>query len=74
MDLLAEVCALVELHEQWVAIDSNASFGRVLDAPLSIKLSSGAVVVDADPDLDVLCQRLTAERRTSLTIVFAGRQ
>ena len=74
MDVLSEVCANVELRDQWVAIDMNASFGRVFDAPLSIKLSTGAVVVDADADLDVLCQRLTAERRTSLTIVFAGRQ
>ncbi len=35
-------------------------------------LTSGAVVVDADDELDVLCARLKAARRTSLTIVYAG--
>jgi hypothetical protein len=60
------------LRDQWVAIDPQGLFGRILDAPIGLTLPSGAVVVDADEALDVLCQRLSAERRTCLTIVFAG--
>lgn len=73
-ELGAEAYAHAALRGQWVAIDPQAQFGRVFDTPLSIKLVSGAVVVDADVDLDVLCQRLNAERRTSLTILFVGRE
>ena len=40
--------------------------------PLRVRLPNGAVVVDADEELDVLCRRLSAERRTKLTIVYAG--
>jgi hypothetical protein len=36
-----------------------------------LQLRSGAVVVDADRELDVLCARLRAAEETSLTIVFA---
>jgi hypothetical protein len=35
-------------------------------------LKSGAMVVDADPNLDELCARLRAANRSSLTIVFAA--
>jgi hypothetical protein len=37
-----------------------------------VALQSGAVVVDADDELDVLCARLNAAKLTSLTIVYAG--
>jgi hypothetical protein len=39
--------------------------------PLLVALRSGAVVIDADDELDVLCARLKAARETSLTIVYA---
>ncbi|HEX6837973.1 MAG TPA: hypothetical protein VF334_15455 [Polyangia bacterium] len=35
-------------------------------------LASGAIVVDADDELDVLCARLNEAKLTSLTIVYAG--
>jgi hypothetical protein len=68
---LAELTSVPSLKDRWVAIDPN---GTVPDreTPLSVSLRSGAVVVDADDELDVLCARLNAARLTSLTIVFAG--
>jgi hypothetical protein len=36
-----------------------------------VALRSGAVVVDADDELDVLCARLKKAKQTSLTIVYA---
>jgi len=59
------------LRDHWVAIDTT---GRVRsdETPLRLRLHTGAVVIDADAELDVLCRRLSAERRTSLTILYAG--
>jgi len=68
---LAELSCLPSLRDQWVAIDP-AGITRTSETPLRLPLRSGAVVIDADEDLDVLCRRLSAERRTSLTILFAG--
>lgn len=60
------------LRERWVAVDPRGMSDRA--TPLQLMLQSGAVVVDADPDLDVLCARLRARRETSLTIVYAPGQ
>ena len=54
-----------ELHDRWVAIDPRG--GRGL-----LALRTGAVVVDLDPDLDALCLRVSASRRSSLTILYCG--
>jgi hypothetical protein len=62
----------------WVAIApapmsrANPSNDRV--TPLRVALQSGAVVVDADDELDVLCARLKAAKQTSLTIVYNGKR
>jgi hypothetical protein len=66
----AELAQVPSLKDRWVAIDPRGSAGD--DTPLRVALTSGAVVVDADDELDVLCARLKAARRTSLTIVYAG--
>lgn len=68
---IAELAKLPSLKDRWVAIDPQ---GRIEDreTPLQVALTSGAVVVDADDELDVLCARLKAAKLTSLTIVFAG--
>lgn len=68
---IAELAKLPSLRDRWVAIDPQ---GTVADraTPLQVALASGAVVVDADDELDVLCARLSAAKLTSLTIVFAG--
>ena len=42
------------------------------NTPLQVALRSGAIVVDADDELDVLVSRLSAAKLTSLTIVYAG--
>jgi hypothetical protein len=42
------------------------------ETPLRLALESGAIVVDADDELDVLCKRLKAANQTSLTIVWNG--
>ena len=55
------------LRDRWVAIDPRGGRG-------ALALRSGAVVVDNDDELDELCARITAAHRTSLTIVFCGRQ
>ncbi len=68
---LAELASVPSLKDRWVAIDPNGS-SPDRDTPLSVSLRSGAVVVDADDELDVLCARLNAAKLTSLTIVFAG--
>jgi hypothetical protein len=70
----AEIETIPALHDQWVAIDpaGGPPIPRKDPTPLRFMLRSGAVVIDADPELDVLCRRLSAERRTSLTIVYAG--
>jgi hypothetical protein len=58
------------LRDRWVAV---APLGALPPRQLHL-LKSGEVVVDADPDLDVLCGRLRAAEATSLTIVYAGRR
>ena len=67
----SELCTNPLLRDHWVAIDP---VGRVRrgSSPLAVTLASGGVVVDADEDLEVLCQRISSARRTSLTIVYAG--
>ena len=65
----ADLAAVPALRGNWVAVDSAPQ--RVSRVTRYVTLRSGAIVVDADEDLDVLCRRLKAERRTSLTIVFA---
>ena len=67
----AELANVPSLQDRWVAIDPRGS-GSEKDTPLRMALKSGAVVVDADDELDVLCARLKAARRTSLTIVYCG--
>jgi hypothetical protein len=56
------------LRGNWVALDPAP---RANDETLCT-LRSGAAVVDADENLDVLCRRIKAARKTSLTIVFAS--
>ena len=68
---LAGIESVPALRDQWVAIDTTGRV-RAHNTPLCVPLRSGAIVVDADHDLDVLCRRLKAERRTSLEIHFAG--
>ena len=68
---LAELANVPSLKDRWVAIDPRGG-SPDRDTPLSVALRSGAVVVDADDELDVLCARLNAAKLTSLTIVFAG--
>lgn len=65
-----EISQVPTLRRQWVAIDPRGLSDRI--TPLKVSLRSGAVVVDADAELDVLCARLKAEGETSLTIVYAG--
>lgn len=68
---LASLQSVPSLRHQWVAVDTS---GRPLaeKTRLRLALASGAVVVDADEELDVLCRRISADRRTSLTIVYAA--
>jgi hypothetical protein len=68
---IAELAQDPALRDRWVAIDPRGSTRGDI-TPLKVALRSGAVVIDADDELDVLCRRLNAEKRTSLTIVFAG--
>ena len=70
---LAELAAVPSLENRWVAIDPAGSTPSDRETPLKVALRSGAVVVDADPELDVLCARLKQRKLTSLTIVYAGR-
>jgi hypothetical protein len=68
---IAELASIPSLKDRWVAVDPR---GVTPDSitPLKVALRSGAVVVDADAELDVLCARLKKARLTSLTIVYAG--
>jgi hypothetical protein len=68
---MAELAADPALKNRWVAIDPNGVASDDL-TPIKVALRSGAVVVDADDELGELCRRLSADNRTSLTIVFAG--
>lgn len=70
---IAELANVPSLRDRWVAIDPRGSMPDSI-TPLKVALQSGAVVVDADDELDVLCARLNAARLTSLTIVFAGKK
>ena len=70
---LAELAKVPSLKDRWVAIDPRGS-APDRDTPLQVALASGAIVVDADDELDVLCARLNAAKLTSLTIVYAGSQ
>jgi hypothetical protein len=69
---LRELASLPLLRDRWVAIDPTGSRNRDgRETPLLVALRSGAVVVDADDELDVLCARLKKAKQTSLTIVYA---
>lgn len=65
-----ELSKVPSLRDRWVAIDPRGLSDRV--TPLRFSLRSGAVVVDADDELDVLCARLKAQGQTSLTILYTG--
>ena len=60
-----DLAHLTHLHDQWIAIDPRGGEGIAA-------LRSGAVVVDADGELDALCRRLADAGKTSLTILFCG--
>ena len=67
---LRELAQVPLLRDRWVAIDPRGNrVGK--QTPLMVALRSGAVVVDADDELEVLCARLKAAKQTSLTIVYA---
>ncbi|HZS40643.1 MAG TPA: hypothetical protein VFF06_27610 [Polyangia bacterium] len=67
---LRELAQVPLLRDRWVAIDPRGNRDGK-QTPLMVALRSGAVVVDADDELDVLCARLKAAKQTSLTIVYA---
>ena len=77
-----ELSSVPSLQGLWVAIapaaatSSRTAAGQSNDreTPLRVALQSGAVVVDADDQLDVLCARLKASKQTSLTIVYNGKR
>lgn len=64
--LLRELSSVPSLRNRWVAIDPRGSVSERFTPLCALK--SGAVVIDADRELDVLCARL--HDQTSLTIVF----
>ncbi len=68
---IRELSKVPSLHNCWVAIDPGGMRNDRV-TPLKFSLKSGAVVVDADSELDVLCARLKDAKQTSLTIVYAG--
>ncbi len=68
---IAELAKVPSLKDRWVAIDPRGA-APDRDTPLQVALASGAIVVDADDELDVLCARLNEAKLTSLTIVYAG--
>ena len=55
------------LREHWVAVDATPGAPSL---PQIAALDSGAVVVDADPELDALCSRLSEAGKSSLTILY----
>lgn len=72
---LAELSAVPSLENRWVAIDPAGSTpSRDRETPPKVALRSGAVVVDADHELDVLCARLKQRKLTSLTILYTGKK
>jgi hypothetical protein len=68
---IRELSDVPSLRNHWVAIDPRG-LRSDRETPLKLCLRSGAVVVDADYELDVLCARLRASNETSLTIVHVG--
>ncbi len=70
---LSGIESVPALLDHWVAIDTAGAFRREV-TPLRVPLHSGAMVVDADEDLTVLCRRIKEDRRTSLTILYAARR
>ncbi len=68
---IRELSQVPSLRDRWVAIDPRGKRSDRI-TPLRVALKSGAVVVDADLELDVLCARLRASRETSLTIVHVS--
>jgi len=68
---ILELARVPSLRNRWVAIDPRG-IRSDRETPLRLALRSGAVVVDADHELDVLCARLRASNETSLTIVHVG--
>ena len=68
----SELSSVPALRGNWVAIDTQPRSVPRLPDPLRVPLRSGAVIIDADEDLDQLCRRIKAERRTALTIVYAA--
>jgi hypothetical protein len=70
---IRELSHIPKLRGCWVAVDPRGpapGANRGAATSLPVALRSGEVVVDADAELDVLCARLSADRRTSLTIFF----
>ena len=71
--LSRELSKVPSLQDHWVAVDPRPSSLRSdRQTPLRLALKTGAVVVDADYELDVLCARLRATNQTSLTIVHVS--
>ncbi len=70
---IAELANVPSLKNRWVAIDPRGCAPDSI-TPLKVALQSGAVVIDADDELDVLCARLKAEGLSSLTIVYNGKK
>ena len=65
-----ELSQVPTLRNHWVALDFEARNAGP-EGRTALALKSGARVIDFDPELDVLCARLRANRESSLTIVYA---
>lgn len=72
-DAISDLSSVPSLRGLWVALDYRPRTND-RETPLKVALRSGAVVVDADDELDVLCARLKAAKQTSLTIVYNGKR
>ena len=68
-----DLSTVPSLEGRWVAIDPRGHHDDRV-TPLRVALQSGAIVVDADDELDVLCARLNKAKQTSLTIVYNGKR
>jgi hypothetical protein len=75
-DALSDLSSVPSLRGLWVALDYRPRVPHNSDreTPLRVALRSGAVVVDADDELDVLCARLKDSKQTSLTIIYNGKR
>ncbi len=74
---LRDLSSVKSLQGRWVAIDpqgNSRAQRNDRETPLRVSLQSGAVVVDADDELDVLCARLKKAKQSSLTIVYNGKR